>query len=224
MLRIVAATRHDQVAFQRDTFLGLSLSQLISRPGVCAEVVCRNSSGLPEVFNAAIARAQDGDMIVFTHDDVWLEDWFLPERLTEALARFAVVGVAGNRRRVPRQPAWHYPDPTIGVDARDNLSGAIGHRRGSQHWISYYGEPACRVRLLDGVFLAAQVARLRQAGVRFDPRFRFHFYDLDFCRACEQAGLELGTWPIAVSHASVGDFRSPEWHQAYAEYLAKWKE
>jgi GT2 family glycosyltransferase len=224
MLRIIAATRYDQPAFQRDTLLGRSLSQLISRPGVCAEVACRNTSGLPDIFNAALARAQDADVIIFTHDDVWFEDWFLPERLTEALARFAVVGVAGNRRRAPRQPSWIFLDTALTSDAQDNLSGAVGHRRGSQQGIRYYGESPCQVRLLDGIFLATKVERLRQAGVRFDPRFRFHFYDLDFSRACEQAGLELGTWPIAITHGSNGDFCSPEWHQAYAEYLSKWKE
>jgi GT2 family glycosyltransferase len=161
---------------------------------------------------------------VLTHDDVWLDDWFLPQLLTDALARFAVVGVAGNCRRIPRQPAWCYIDTVLTADAVEHLSGAIGHMQGSELRIDSFGAWLCRVKLLDGVFLAANVQTLRQAGIRFDPRFRFHFYDLDFCRTCEQAGLEMGTWPIAVTHAGSGQFGSPEWHAAYAEYLAKWKE
>ena len=59
--------------------------------------------------------------------------------------------------------------------------------------------------------------------MRFDPAFTFDFYDLDFCRACEQAGLRLGTWPIAVTHESVGKgISSAAWEAARAVYLAKW--
>jgi hypothetical protein len=60
--------------------------------------------------------------------------------------------------------------------------------------------------------------------VCFDPRFKFHFYDLDFCRSCEQAGLRMGTWPIALMHGSAGSFATPAWQCAYELYLAKWKE
>jgi GT2 family glycosyltransferase len=148
----------------------------------------------------------------------------LPERLAEALKCFDVVGVAGNRRRFPRQSSWIFIDARLTWDTPENLSGSVAHVKGPLVAVSYYGESPAAVRLLDGVFLAARVERLRRAGVRFDPRFRFHFYDLDFSRSCEQAGLTLGTWPIAITHASVGQFDSPEWTEAYAEYLAKWKE
>jgi GT2 family glycosyltransferase len=191
---------------------------------LCVEVACSNSGGLPDVFNAALARAQDSDVLVFTHDDVRLDDWHLPQRLRDALARYAVVGVAGNRRRVAGQPSWAFIDANFTWDARENLSGAVAHISGGAELVSYYGPTPDTVKLLDGVFLAAKAKELRQAGITFDPRFRFHFYDLDFCRSCERAGLELGTWPIAITHASGGQFGSPEWRAAYAQYLDKWKE
>jgi len=37
---------------------------------------------------------------------------------------------------------------------------------------------------------------LDQEGAAFDPRFQFHFYDLDFCRQAEQRGLKMGTWAL----------------------------
>ena len=80
------------------------------------------------------------------------------------------------------------------------------------------------MRLLDGVFLASARARCAAPASRSIRSFRAEFYDLDFCRTCEQAGLSLGTWPIAITHASPGKFGSPEWQQAYARYLAKWTE
>lgn len=148
----------------------------------------------------------------------------MPQRLQEALARFAVVGVAGNRRRVPRQPAWAFIDEHFTWDVPENLSGAVAHPQGSGTQVSYYGECPAAVKLLDGVLLATKAETLRRAGLRFDTRFSFHFYDLDFVRSCEQAGLSLGTWPIAITHASRGSFRTAQWDRAYAEYLSKWKE
>ena len=62
------------------------------------------------------------------------------------------------------------------------------------------------------------------AGVRFDPQFKFHFYDLDFCRSCEKAGLSMGTWPIDIMHASGGVFRSDAWNEARELYFRKWGE
>jgi len=77
---------------------------------------------------------------------------------------------------------------------------------------------------MDGVFLAARVSSLLDRNVRFDEQFPFHFYDVDFCRTATAAGLKLGTWPIAISHASSGIFGSPEWHKYKFMYFQKWPE
>ena len=60
------------------------------------------------------------------------------------------------------------------------------------------------------------------AGVRFDERFDFHFYDLDFCRTARANGLRLGTFPLAVTHRSAGGFGSPAWQENAERYLEKW--
>jgi GT2 family glycosyltransferase len=70
--------------------------------------------------------------------------------------------------------------------------------------------------------MAAKASTLLDAGVRFDPQFAFHFYDMDFCRSAVQAGLRLGTWPNAVTHASGGRFGTPQWKEAAAAYYRKW--
>ncbi|HYL16741.1 MAG TPA: hypothetical protein VEV41_27140 [Terriglobales bacterium] len=57
--------------------------------------------------------------------------------------------------------------------------------------------------------------------IAFDSQF--HFYDLDFCRVCRQKELSLGTWPIAVTHASGGSFGSPQWLEARVLYEKKWQ-
>ena len=76
---------------------------------------------------------------------------------------------------------------------------------------------------MDGLLLAARRDTLVARDVRFDERFLFHFYDLDFCRTARARGLKLGTWPLAVTHQSGGAFGSPGWKSAYQTYLAKWE-
>ena len=89
--------------------------------------------------------------------------------------------------------------------------------------MSFYGPTPVPCELLDGVFLAARKSTLLDSGVRFDPRFNFHFYDMDFCRSARQAGLTLGTWPIVLTHKSPGNF-GPDWHHGLTIYLEKWGE
>jgi GT2 family glycosyltransferase len=65
------------------------------------------------------------------------------------------------------------------------------------------------------------MSTLARTGLRFDPRFDFHFYDLDFCRTARSLGLRLGTWPIAITHQGVGNY-GDKWRHLYSEYIAKW--
>jgi hypothetical protein len=71
---------------------------------------------------------------------------------------------------------------------------------------------------------ALGTSELRPTGLRFDPQFRFHFYDLDFCRQAELRALRMGTWSIAVVHESAGDPNNQSWEDAYQAYLAKYGE
>jgi len=225
MFRIVAATRSDRPTFLAESLLGRSLERVVNRESVELSVYFENTLGLPELYNASLDQADDEDVLIFVHDDVWIDDWFLPERLQQGLERFAVVGVAGNRRRVPKQPGWWTTDTSTQLNDYDlaNLSGSIAHFDGPVARVIYWGEVPSPVKLLDGVFLAARAGTLRQAGVRFDPRFKFHYYDMDFCRQCEQAGLTMGTWPIALTHGSGGNL-TDQWRAVYLEYLEKWRE
>ena len=170
-------------------------------------------------------------MLVFVHDDVYLDDWMLGVHLMEALDHFDVVGVAGNTRRQPSQLTWYLEPPVTLPDGRlsltdwdsAHLSGAVAHGAPAQSMVKVYGPAPQPVALLDGVFLAARAARLREAQVRFDPRFDFHFYDLDFCRTAQAAGLRLGTWPLAITHASGGQsVHSASWQVGAQRYLEKW--
>jgi GT2 family glycosyltransferase len=222
--RIVCATRETRETFAANTALGRSLA-LLPYPFVELRLFASNSIGLPALYNMALREAStDPAVLVFIHDDVYLQDFFWPHHVAEALRSFDVVGLAGNKRRIAAQPAWRFLDEKLTRDQRENLSGIVAH--GSQwppQYISYYGPPYQQVKLLDGLMLAGKSETLLSNGITFDERFDFHFYDLDFCRQAEIKNLRLGTCSMSVMHASDGNFGTPGWKAAYAEYMRKWQ-
>jgi GT2 family glycosyltransferase len=222
-IRIVCATRVERAQFATDTLLGRSLA-LYPFPFVELRLFPTNSRGLPECYNTAIDEARaDPATLLFVHDDVHLLDFFWPDRLLTGLRAAQVVGVVGCRRRRPGQVSWRYADDLRTPETTDNLSGAIAH---GGAWpadaVSYYGPIGVAVQLLDGVLMAADSRALIAAGVRFDERFDFHFYDLDFCRECTRKGLAISTVPLPIVHGSGGNYRSPSWSRAREAYFAKW--
>lgn len=224
MLVITTATRLSAADFAKQSLLGRCLPRLGELQAVGLSLAHGNSKPLGEVYNQAIDEARPDDVLVFVHDDVHLDDWLLASRLEEALQVFDVVGVAGNTRRYAGQMTWYLPPgQTQGMDD-PHLSGAVRHAPTPDGgWLTVFGPTPRPVRLLDGVMLAARAGRLQQAGVRFDPALGFHHYDLDFCLSAHQAGLRLGTWPIALTHQSTGgSVNSDAWRSSCEKFLRKW--
>jgi len=223
-MEIISATKLSEHDFWNRAALGISLRRLQQDQRLVARVAFANAQGLPEVYNSRIAAADPSDILVFIHDDVWIDDYFLADRVIEGRREFDVLGVAGNRRRAARQPAWAFVDRAFTWDNGANLSGRVGHGASAGGAIAWFGDVPASCELLDGVFLAARKDVLATHGVLFDPQFPFHFYDLDFCRTARQCGLRLGTWPICLTHQSPGAFGTPQWDAAYRAYLEKWGE
>jgi GT2 family glycosyltransferase len=224
-VRIVCATRAPRDLFPSSTALGKTLA--VHRPaGLELRLFAGNSEGLSTVYNIAIDEsAADPAILLFIHDDVHLCDFHWTDTLNDALGQFAVVGVAGNRRRVARQPGWRFLDERFTRDGRENLSGTVGHGHGfPAERIDVYGPSRQRVSLLDGVFLAVKSETLHSRKLRFDEQFDFHFYDLDFCRQAQRADASMGTCPISLVHESKGGFGNESWRRGYERYLAKWQE
>ena len=220
-LRFVTATRLSLEEFTATSPLVRSLKRVSQTCHVHLDVNANNTAPLAVGFNRAIEQAKDDDVLVFIHDDVWIDDWLISSRLAEALAVYDVVGVAGNTRREPHQEGWIIHPATRAQDV-GFISGAIAHGEFHTGEVSFFGKTPQEARLLDGVFIAARGGVLKQAGVQFDPQFKFHFYDTDFCRSCEASQLRVGTWPIALTHQSAGQWQSAEWNEAFALYLKKW--
>lgn len=221
-LIFVTATRWTQLEFEKRAPLSRSLGPVHEVTPLELRVFANNTQALALSYNAVIDAAGPDDVLVFVHDDVVVDDWMLGWRLQEALLHFDVVGVAGNRRRQPEQTTWLMLPHTNQWDVA-HASGAIMHGSASQKALTFFGATPAKVALLDGVLLAARAGRLQTQGVRFDPQFDFHLYDLDFCRSAQAAGLSLGTWPLAITHASGGGgYFSPDWQRNADAYLKKW--
>jgi len=226
MFYIVTATRRSPSEFESDTALGKSFNRLSHEAArLAVRVAPSNTRGLPSVYNEMLDGIPEDDSIVaFVHDDIWIDDYFLIQRVIEGLDQFDVIGLAGNRRRVPKQPTWHSAKMPFEWDQPEYLSGAVAHGAGHGGKVACYGAVPAACELLDGIFLAAKKITLTEHDIRFDPRFDFHFYDVDFCRTARDCGLRLGTWPICLTHQGTGEFGTPEWSRNYQLYLSKWGE
>ncbi|MDG5497120.1 hypothetical protein [Niveispirillum sp. BGYR6] len=230
-VRMICASRATGKQFETESLLGRSLSEWRRFYPVEMSLFSENKTALPILYNESIERVLaegDDDLILaFVHDDVSLLDFFWPDTLAHWTNIFDIVGLAGNIRRTPFQPTWSHirRETDLAVDDKANLCGAVGW--GStfpDDQICYYGKPGQECKLMDGLFLAARVGVFRRSGLRFDPRFPFHFYDLDFCRQAEQLGLRMGVAPISAMHVSGGSYENQAWLKGYSDYLAKWGE
>ncbi|RZI83566.1 MAG: hypothetical protein EOP38_12110 [Rubrivivax sp.] len=219
-----AATRLTEEAFWRESPLGIGLAPLLTQPGITAKIRYCNAEGLPAVYNEVL-RHDRSDHLVFLHDDLWLEDTDILEKIRLSLKRFDVVGIAGNTRISRNQPAWLFRaiENYKFVWDHGHLSGSVQHGQRGQGETSVYGPAPANCELLDGVFLAVNRKAVWRSNVRFNETLKFHFYDMDFCRTARRAGMTLGTWPIDLLHLSPGSFGSEAWQNGYRQYRKKWK-
>lgn len=230
-VKLCVMTRMSQAEFLERSWLGRSLRSFpapkLPRIELFVDNHGPNAIGLAEGYNSVLARCDEQDILVMVHDDVYIHEWLLVDRLQEAMRSFDVVGLAGSATPDLRQPSWllRFDKALVprGMQENCGASGAVGHSDFTQPAVSYFGETPRACQLLDGLFIAVQVGKLRAAGVQFDPRLRFHCYDIDFCRSANNAGLRVGTWPIAVTHQSGGAFDSEGFRQAARQYLKKWR-
>ena len=94
-VEIVSATRDDEEAFWTRSPLGLSLRRLESDQRLSHSIVFENQTGLGEFYNLRI-NASSADILVFVHDDVWIDDFFLTDRVAHGLDHFDVSAPASS--------------------------------------------------------------------------------------------------------------------------------
>jgi hypothetical protein len=228
---VVCATKDASDGFFDHAYLGRSLRRIPESMRPAVHLYADNSGaaarGLGELYNDALDTLDSSQIAVFVHDDVFLNDWFIGARVNEGLQRFDVLGIAGSGNPDLRHPAWGQAFDAdlnaIGVQPGLEASGAISQFDYLDPHPTYFGPTPLACRLLDGLLLAGHVGRWRHVGLRFDPQFRFHHYDLDLCRAAESVGLSIGTWPISVTHNSQGRRDTASFRDSATRYLEKWR-
>jgi hypothetical protein len=226
-LAIVAATRKTEDEFKHSTLLWASLGPILG-PQVTLHIKYMNAGlraeGLSTVYNRYLTPEFRGHTVLFVHDDVFIFDFLVQHRLHEALATCDVVGLAGNREPDYAEPSWALRWSPEGkpLPPQQHLSGIVANTNGQSVMVNIFGDTPAQCGLLDGMFLGVNVERALEAGAKFDEQFRYHFYDLDFCRTCTAKGLNLGTWPIAAIHESIGGYNTPDWLATKQLYDAKW--
>lgn len=223
-IRVVCATRVSRERFFEQTALGQSLKVYEGLLPFELDLYESNAQGLPVVYNQSIENSRGrSEVLMFVHDDVYLSDFYWHEKVLQGLARFDLIGVAGNRRRLPGQASWAFANDQFVWDAPEHLSGVVGHGRGFPcDNVMFYGPSGQPCKLLDGLLLAVNGETLHTQNIRFDSRFKFHFYDMDLCRQFQMKGLSMGTWPIAVIHQSLGPMGLPAWQSGWDLYRAKY--
>jgi hypothetical protein len=198
-------------------FAAASASWQRSLAGVPCEIIgIHDARSLAEGYNRGLQRAQ-GDVLVFSHDDVDVVTPDVAQRLGTHLASFDVVGIAGTRRLIGG--GWFFAG-----DPYDFMLLITPHPETGRPILQIEGAGSLvmdGMQALDGVFFAAraEVARaLRFDAVTFD---HFHLYDLDFSFRAYLAGYRLAVCrDLLLVHASNGSF-DPRWDMYRLRFEAK---
>lgn len=219
-LLIVSATRGDKF---KDTRLGSSMKALENQASF--KYKTNNTKGLPEVYNTYLTKKVENkhDIVVFCHDDLYIDDAKLRGKLYKSMFvdKYDIIGLAGaSTCRVSRdQPMlWHL------MSDRDSWSGTVYHPHGKdtvQVMSTTYGPTPKRCLILDGLFLAVNVKKVREANWQFNENFDFHHYDIASCIDANNKQLKLGTSMIHVIHDSPGltSTSDKDWQASQSKFL-----
>lgn len=207
-----------------DLLLYRSCLDGVANSQVRLDLTCNNKEGLPLVYNRKISHYADSgvEFLVFTHDDVYIDDLKLEKKLGHAHRDlgFDIIGLAGASKIFPNQHAlWHL------MSERQHQHGMVAHflKEGLVHTSSYGTSPA-RVAIADGLFLAVHLPSVLKAGWKFNENYRFHHYDIASCLDALVLGLSVGVYPIHVIHKSLGlsSDKHVEWVESNARFLAEY--
>lgn len=219
-ITIVSCTKHDTESFQTTT-LYKSVERLEMTDDL--HVFYQNSRGLGECYNEFI-ETHTGSQAVFVHDDVAIIDTYFVDKLVDYWKRYPVLGVAGSTDlSLNRLPLTWINSP------RESWSGGIYHSSvdngGDVLSVQYnhYGKFDRKCVTVDGVFIAVDIPRI--GSTRFQPEFKFDFYDMSFCIECYRNSVAIGTVPIAMCHLSHGSgILRPEYNEVQDSFLKKYKQ
>jgi len=157
------------------------------------------NDGLPPAYNVFISNAYADryDFIAFVHDDVYIDDLKIREKLYDS--EYDITGLAGATTASIKKPClWHL------MSDRPFHSGCVGHTMNDMIYATTFGPYPQRCLLLDGLFLAVNLKRALDVNWKFNENYTFHHYDLSSCIDANNKKLRLGTSDIHAVHSSPG--------------------
>lgn len=166
-----------------------------------AHFYTQNTQGLSQVYNRAINELTNYDCIVFVHDDVYIDDAYIFDKIKDGFQEYDIIGVAGALDPVIKAPAlWHL------MTKRENWRGAVAHfiPNMMQIGVTSFGPMPAVVTILDGVLLAVNRSKTLKASWKFNENYTFHHYDVSSTLDATRKGLVCGVLPIHIVHKSPG--------------------
>lgn len=163
-----------------------------------------NKTGLSTNYNNILQKHSDTyDYITFIHDDVYVDDLNVCEKLHTAHKEYDIVGLAGGVNPKITEPAlWHI---MCGGFNSTNLRGAVAHPLQEKTILmTSFGPTPSRVALLDGLFISVNTKKIKEVSWKFNENYTFHHYDIASSIDANKKKLKLGVTPIWVIHKSPG--------------------
>lgn len=189
-------------------------------------IIYENNRGLPSVYNQELldVKNREYEWLVFAHDDVFIDDMRIADKLHSAYDRYgySIVGLAGCKSpTIIDKNLWHWMSP------RENWRGAVSHYSGhkDQQAVTCFGPSPDSVIIIDGLFVAVHMPSVRKTPWKFNENYNFHHYDIASCIDANRRKLRVGVYPIHVLHASPGlmSLEDPIWVASNARFIKEYK-
>lgn len=219
---VVCCTQQDG----KDTQLMQSLSSMSSDVTLVMNI--NNKCGLSKAYNKQLVADNliKHDIVLFVHDDVYIDDMKLKGKLYTAIneLNYDIVGLAGaNEVRISKPCLWHK------MSRPQSWSGSVSHpvemEDNSMLHVTSFGPWPRRCVVLDGLFLAVDLKRVLEVGWKFNENYDFHHYDISGCLDANKLKLKMGTYPIHVTHSSPGlrDYNDKSYQQSEMKFYDEYK-
>lgn len=224
---IVSCTRKNQEE-AKNTPVFRSFKDGLELPSYKLDITCDNTDGLPVIYNRKIEEYKNTDVeyLVCVHDDVYIDDLKLYEKLKAAHIKlgYDIIGLAGGLNPRLKDPAlWHL------MTERNDHRGAVAHPAGdknNQTMVTNFGPTPSRVAIIDGLFMAFHLKTIIQKNWKFNENYTFHHYDISSSIDANRKGLKVGVYPIYVIHSSPGlmSLHDKVWSESNQKFLKEYKQ
>lgn len=198
----------------------------LNTPNYKLDIVWDNEDGMPIVYNRKLQEYKDTDVefVVCVHDDVYIDDLKLYEKLKQANGLgYNLIGLAGGLNPRLMDPAlWHV------MVERNQQRGEVAHPAGNnnQTMTTSFGPTPSRVAIMDGLFIAVHMPSVSKTDWKFNENYTFHHYDISSCIDANRKGLKLGVYPIHVIHSSPGllSIHNKMWADSNQKFLKEYQQ